>query len=396
MVRAVAFTLAVLALVAPARAQIELIGTAEIPGTARDLSGLGDKQLDGTPQNQLGGLSGIAYTGRGDEYVQIADRGPKDGAADFICRFHHTSIRVDPKANPPVAHKLTRTTLLTDEKKQPLLGLLDHPRRFDPEGIRVGRTGTVFISDEYGPFLCEFDLSGRRLRSLPVPARFLAAHPSAKPEDELPPKNIRGRIPNRGMEGLAISPDGSKLYGIMQSPLIQDGGLDPENKRIGRNIRILEVAIATGRTREFVYRLDSPANGVNEILAVNNHQFLVLERDSLGGSDTKCKMLVLIDLTAATDVSTIDRLPADELPPKIVPVQKTTFLDLLDSRYGIAGADCPEKFEGICFGPDLADGRRLLLVTADNDFIAEKPFRLFAFAVDAKSLPGYVPQQFDK
>ena len=40
---------------------------------------------------------------------------------------------------------------------------------------------------------------------------------------------------------LAITPDGSKLYGFMQSPLIQDGALDKDNKRIGRNIRILEV-----------------------------------------------------------------------------------------------------------------------------------------------------------
>lgn len=32
--------------------------------------------------------------------------------------------------------------------------------RFDPEGIRVGPNGTFFVSDEYGPYLFEFDRQG--------------------------------------------------------------------------------------------------------------------------------------------------------------------------------------------------------------------------------------------
>ena len=31
-------------------------------------------------------------------------------------------------------------------------------------------------------------------------------------------------LTNKGMEGLAITPDGKTLVGAMQSPLIQDGG----------------------------------------------------------------------------------------------------------------------------------------------------------------------------
>lgn len=69
---------------------------------------------------------------------------------------------------------------------------------------------------------------------------------------------------------------------------------------------------------------------------------------------------------------------------------------MLDPAHGIAGKDCPEKFEGLAFGPDLPDGRRLLLVTADNDFIATAPFRVYAFAVEPKALKGYTPQVFEK
>jgi hypothetical protein len=182
----------------------------------------------------------------------------------------------------------------------------------------------------------------------------------------------------------------------MQSPLIQDGGgVNEKAERTGRNCRLLVIDRKEAKTREFVYHLDSPANGVNEILAVNDHQFLVLERDSRFGKDAAFKKLFGIDLTDATDVSGVDALPAGELPKDIKPVTKTPFLDLLDPAFKIAGDDCPEKFEGLAFGPDLPDGRRLLLVTADNDFIVTAPFRVYAFAVEPQALKGYEAQTFE-
>lgn len=285
------------------QAEITLIGSASIPGTSTDRSRLTTRARDGTPQNQVGGLSGVTYTGMGEEYMHIADRGPKDGASDYICRFHRMTIRVRPGQSPAVALDLTETTLLTNEKGERFVGSLDAlaPRkpsqslRLDPEGIRLGADGKLFISDEYGPFLAEFNDKGQRIRGIPIPEPFQVKNPASKPEEELPPRNLRGRIPNRGMEGLAITPDGTKLYGILQSPLIQDGGLDRENQRIGLNCRILEVDLASGKTREFVYPLDSPTNGVNEILAVNNTTFLVLERDSLPGKDARFKKVMWID-----------------------------------------------------------------------------------------------------
>lgn len=390
-------------LVSSARAGIELIGVATLPGDTSDLSGLTEKASDGTPQNRLGGLSGVAYTGRGNEYIHAADRGPKDGASDYVCRFHCIEMRVNPGTKEPVTLKLTGTTLLTDETGRRFIGALEaiDPKsaekslRFDPEGVRVGRNGVVYISDEYGPVIYEFDTKGQRTRSLPIPAHFRPARFSKLPAEELPPHNTVGRQPNRGMEGLAISPDGTKLYGIMQSPLIPDGGVGPDGKRVGVNCRILEVDIASGKTREFVYRLDSPANGLNEILAINDHEFLVLERDGKPGKEAAFKKLFRIDLTGATDVSSVESLPAKQLPTTITPVKKMPFLDLLDPRFKIVGDDCPEKFEGLAFGPDLPDGRRLLIVTADNDFIPTQPLRVYVFAIDKNDLPGFQPQQFE-
>jgi hypothetical protein len=41
----------------------------------------------------------------------------------------------------------------------------------------------------------------------------------------------------------------------------------------------------------------------------------------------------------------------------------------------------PEKIEGLALGPALADGRRTLVVTTDNDLKTENPswFWVFAF-----------------
>src|SRR5262245_55473181 len=244
--------------------------------------------------------------------------------------------------------------------------------RFDPEGIRMSPAGTFFVSDEYGPFVYEFNAAGRRLRSLPVPANFLIDHPRAVGADELPPTNTKGRQSNRGMDGLAISPDGSKLYGMMQNALIQDGALNAANQRRGFHNRILEIDLATGATREFVYVLTDRSNGVNEILAINDHQFLVIERDGAGGNDAAFKKLFKIDITGATDVSGVPSLPQTApLPPAVVPVSKTLFLDLLDPAFGLKGPNFPEKIEGLAFGPDLPGGRHLLLVSHDNDFTAQ-------------------------
>ncbi len=393
-----------IALAGAARADGTLVGVGTLPGTASDLSGLKGKASDGTPNDRLGGLgSAVAYTGTGTEYVLVSDRGPKDGTVPFACRMHRMSVTVTPGAKEPVALKLTATALLVREDGKAFNGGLDaftgaKPEdnlRLDAEGARVSRTGTVFVADEYGPVVYEFDAKGTRLRALPVPDKFRAPKPGKTPNDELPPFAKTGRQPNRGMEGLAISPDGSKLYSAMQGPLIQDGGLGAENKRVGLNCRILELDAKSGKAREFVYHLSDPANGISEILAVSATEFLVLERDGLGGTDAKFKKVFRVDISKASDVSAVEALPGGKLPKDIVPVKKEPFLDLLDPKFGIAGKSCPEKFEGLAFGPDLPDGKRLLLITADNDFVAEQPFRVYAFAIDRNDLPTFAPQTFD-
>ena len=116
-------------------------------------------------------------------------------------------------------------------------------------------------------------------------------------------------------------------------------------------------------------------------LAVDDHQFLVIERDSLGGQNAAFKKIVKIDLAGASDISSIDSLPPKKLPEGVKPVRKSVFIDLLDSRYGIAGPQLPEKQEGLAWGPRLPDGRRLLWMCVDNDFKPGVPCPFYAFAI---------------
>ncbi len=392
-----AFVLFFIARVASAADNVELLGVAAIPGTDSDKSGLTEMLKTGSPHNRLGSMgSGIAYTGTGNRYLMVDDRGPGDGATEWYCRFHTFDIEVKKGAVKPT---LISTTLLKNAAGKQLVGSSTafdpknraNDRRFDPESIRVGRTGTVFIGEEYGPHIVEFDRDGKWLRQFDVPKKIVIHKPDADPDVE-DKENKTGRKSNGGFEGLAITPDGTKLYALLEKPLLQDRGDDKK----GKHLRLLELPVSgKGPTREFLYVMESHKHRCNEILAVNDHQFLVIERDNEGGTDAKFKRLFLIDVAGASDSGDIEAL-SEKVDDQIKPVTKKPFLDLLDPMFGLAGKTFPQKVEGLAFGPPLPDGRPLLLVTTDNDCKPDEPTFIYAFAINAKVLPDFKPQEFAK
>jgi hypothetical protein len=278
--------------------------------------------------------------------------------------------------------------MLTAIDGKPLIGISTafDPRgpygnhRFDPESLRLGPNGSVFISDEYGPYIYEFDSSGHQLRALEVPARYSIAHPGATKEEEVK-NNQSGRVSNAGFESLAISPDGKKLFALIQLPLLQDSKRSQKGKAKGLNCRLLEIEIAGGKTHEYVYPLEQEGVKTSEMLAIDDHRFLVIERDNQIGQNAAFKKIMKIDIAGASDVSGIESLPSKKLPKKVKPVQKSTYIDLLDARYGLAGPHFPEKQEGLAWGPKLADGRRLLWICVDNDFKPHTASPFYVFAV---------------
>ena len=139
---------------------------------------------------------------------------------------------------------------------------------------------------------------------------------------------------------------------------------------------IVTFDIASGEaTHQYSYLLTT-GTGVSEILALNNHEFLVDERDGHGranGDDAVVKQLFKIDLRNAVDISSMDATTA--LPNA---VSKTLFLDIVQALIanGFTAGNIPAKIEGISFGPDVSVGKskvHTLWVANDNDFLETVP-----------------------
>ena len=258
---------------------------------------------------------------------------------------------------------------------------------YDPEGLVALPDGTFWVSDEYGPFITHFDRSGRQIGRL-------------SPFDHSLPRELANRVPNKGMEGLTVTPNGRTLVGIMQSALQQpDLTKKPANVTA---LRIVTIDLRTFAEHEYLYLLDDPSvnsGAVSEITALTNTTFVVDERDGNVEPDAY-KKLFTVDIAQATDVGPQAAVPgatydaakggllvgehgltieaelgkddtvtaeAELHALHIKPATKSLDVDLgkltslLDPTGGFFGHD---KVEGVA----ALDKGRTLVVSNDNDF----------------------------
>ncbi|WP_053333873.1 esterase-like activity of phytase family protein [Gemmatimonas phototrophica] len=240
-------------------------------------------------------------------------------------------------------------------------GPLSDVNGLDPEGIVALRDGSFWLSDEYGPFMVHFDATGREIE------RYTPCNNGGLPEV------YKLRRPNRGMEGLTITPDGQWLVGIMQAPLENPAQEDVRDKSLVT--RILFKHLTNGSTREYLYLLDSPTiQGNSEILALSATRFLVLERDGtflFGPRPATLKRIYEIDITNATDVSALGVLGATPVEGKTL--ERSTEAQLLAAgikpvtkreRVELTRLGYPhDKPEGLAMAPG-----NMLFVINDDDF----------------------------
>jgi hypothetical protein len=165
---------------------------------------------------------------------------------------------------------------------------------FDVEGLQI-IGDKVWIGDEFGPFLVRLDKSGKVeavfdtlidgkiVRSPDHPA-IAAANPGA---------TTAGVVVRRskGFEGLAASPDGERLYGLLEGAIWDEAAKDVE-KRDGKPVlRILEFSTKaeawTGRS--WFYPLEPGATSIGDFNMIDSTTALVIERDDgEGTSDKAC------------------------------------------------------------------------------------------------------------
>lgn len=194
---------------------------------------------------------------------------------------------------------------------------------------------TVWASDEVGPFVSEHDpKTGRRLNELALTDDF---------------RRIR---PNRGPEGLTISPDGLSLWTCPEEAVEGDGPLaSPTN---GTLVRLHRYVRTSGRAawraaEEIPYRADpfggrdyrgKSCSGVSGLCALPGGTLLVLERE----------------------MSVKGFLPAFRLRLYEVRPDREKRL-LLDRDTGLS------MYEGICLAEVLPDGTVRLLLVSDGEGI---------------------------
>lgn len=297
------------------------------------------------------------------------DRGPGGGVISYETRIQKFSLDINPASGAVSNFNLLDTIKFRDSNGAYYNGLnslllngnnATLGNSFDPEGLVMNKSnGHFYVSDEYGPSVVEFDPTGNFVRRFITPNNLIPTQPDGPDADTLPDLNYvngrptitNGRQDNRGFEGLTASPDGSKLYAVLQDPLVNEGASG--DGRRSRNVRIVEFDTATGEaTKQVIYQLESrddingripgTANdfsatnqgrsiGVSAILALNNHEFLVLERDNrgIGVEDTSgvnpvgSKRIYKIDITGATDVSAISLAGSNALPVGVTPVSSS-------------------------------------------------------------------------
>lgn len=163
---------------------------------------------------------------------------------------------------------------------------------FDLESMQVAPDGTFWFGEEFGPFLLHTDAQGRLLEPpIPTPGVKSPSNPILRTGEKA---NLRD---SKGFEGMAISPDGRTLYPMLEGATDEDiAAGKPGDLRV-YTVRIGKDGKGAKYEKGFVrYRLDDPANAIGDFIAVNDHQFLVIERDSKEGAEAKYKKVHLVDM----------------------------------------------------------------------------------------------------
>jgi len=298
---------------------LKLLASFEVPqGTA----------VDGAP---FGGISGVDYDRRTGEWLMISDD-RSDKARFFVGRLDNNGLRLtrQVRLRPEAGERPDAEALRIDPLNGDLLWTTegDAPRGFDPALRRMGRDGV-----------------GKG--TIPTPFSFKG-----------------GARPNLTLEGLSFSPDGRWLWLAMEAPRIQDGPVS--SVAAGGLTRITTLDRDGKILAQYAYRLDPVQaatakrsdNGISEILALDAHRLLVLERsgveDAAGRFAYHCRLYVV---------------------GMRKPLEKRLVLNF-DRLTGVPTSN----LEAMAWGPER-DGRRTLVLMSDDNFDPAAPTRVVILGV---------------
>ncbi|MEZ4958449.1 MAG: choice-of-anchor I family protein [Saprospiraceae bacterium] len=345
-----------------------------------------------------GGLSGLHYIpGTDREFFAVSDRGPNADASGHPNATGTTLVFPAPDYAPLITRFKVENGGFTVQSIEPILrpdgtpisGLPLPPNAgstgetawadttpvvltpdiwgMDSEGIVEDSDGNLWLCDEYGASVWYIDGTTYQVikRYTPFPM---------EAEDAALPAEIGKRRPNRGFEGVAVTPNG-KAYAILQDPAYNPNAAAGQNSRL---TRIVEIDPATDAVQTYVYEMNDQLGQirkqdwkVGDLVAINNHEFLLLEHAERNGWNAK--NIYKIDISEATPIDTftfggqtleqlVDAATLESFGAKAA--EKTFFFDLLENGWDLS----LDKPEGLTILNDTT-----IAVVNDNDFAIDSP-----------------------
>ena len=316
---------------------------------------------------EIGGLSGITYDAEKQVYYAISD----DRSSKAPARFYTLKINLQSGKLEKKQITFTGVTTLLDEngKSFPELSL-------DPEGITF--TGnSVFVSSEgdverqINPFIKEFSLDGKLLKTLAIPELFL-------PDD----KGTKGIRNNLSFESLTLTPDRKYLFTATENALVQDGAV--VSLETGSPCRILRYDAVSGNPEASFLYITEPlpaganpvgkltTNGLADLLAIDDNRLLSLERAFSLETGTTIRIFE-ISLEKGDRIEGLESLKSRL--SEVSPAQKRLLLDLETLKIPL------DNIEGLTFGPALADASRGLILVSDNNFSPLQETQILGFQI---------------
>ena len=306
-----------------------------------------DLSFDNTP---VGGLSGIDF--KNDQFYLVSDQSshPRIYTAQIMIKNHQIdSIYITSLIS------LNKTEMAPD-------AVLDlEAIRFDEASSNIIVTSEGLIDEGKDPGIYELSEDGKLQKLYSIPEYFSA-------EGEQKPRN------NGVFEALTKSYDGKGYWVATELPLTEDGA-KPKLYPTRSHIRFTKFDKDTGEAvRQFVYKLDGISklpinyfaiNGVTEILQYAADKFLVLERAYSAGYGSKGNTVKIfnVDASKATNTVNFQKLRGEdyEMAGKELVFNFNSVKDQLTN--GII-----DNIEGMCFGPQLENGKNSLILVSDNNF----------------------------
>lgn len=163
---------------------------------------------------------------------------------------------------------------------------------FDIESVREDKFGKLWFGDEFGPYLIQTDADGKVLRrETALPGVFAPQHPAVTGGSVAANLGSSG-----GFEGMAINKRGDKLYTLLEKTVSGDAA---------KTLRINEFDIRKGAYTgiDYRYRLEADGTAIGDMTAIDDHRFIVIERNGCTATSgcTPFKKLFIADIAGVAD-----------------------------------------------------------------------------------------------